>query len=107
MALARGSAVRQGLPPELVIHICRLAGFESINRAYALESPLEHVTVRAFHSGEVASKMWFQTQPLTKRMLSHIKSIQLVTLSRHQGWVSDPNVSTFIAGIDYPWTPTL
>lgn len=96
MALARGSDMnhRSSLPEELVIYICRLAGFSHVNSAYAHESKVGDISVHS--SGPLATRIWFRTQPLSRRMLNHIKSVRLVTDSRHQGWISDPSVSMIL-----------
>ncbi|KAF8742943.1 hypothetical protein RHS02_02522, partial [Rhizoctonia solani] len=85
MALVQGSPARPGLPPELVIYICRLADFEVVR---ITKSPEGIKEVRAW-SPKIESRLWFQTKPLKKPMLSRIKSIQLITMSRHQGWVNN------------------
>ncbi|KDN49270.1 hypothetical protein RSAG8_01972, partial [Rhizoctonia solani AG-8 WAC10335] len=91
MALARGSPDRPRLPLELVIHICRLADFEvqQIRR-----SPEGIKEVRAW-GPMVSSRFWFQTEQFTKEMLSRIRSIQLVTMSRHQGSVDDRHAGSW------------
>ncbi|GAB1519549.1 hypothetical protein RhiTH_002617 [Rhizoctonia solani] len=85
MALVQGSPARPGLPPELVIYICRLADFEVVRITRSPEGIKE---VRAW-SPKIESRLWFQTKPLKKPILSRIKSIQLITMSRHQGWVNN------------------
>ncbi|KAH7343209.1 hypothetical protein B0J17DRAFT_641447 [Rhizoctonia solani] len=85
MALARGSLSRPGLPFELMMHICRLAGFEVLQTRKA---PAGIKEVHAW-SLKVESRLWFQTEQFTKEMLSHIKSIQLITMSHHQGFVGN------------------
>ncbi|KAJ1309241.1 hypothetical protein OPQ81_004907 [Rhizoctonia solani] len=85
MALARGSRTRPGLPFELIIYICRLADFEILQIKRSPEGIRE---VRAW-GPKVESRLWFQTEPFTKQMVSRIKSIQLVTMSHHQGFVDD------------------
>ncbi|ELU45346.1 hypothetical protein AG1IA_00629 [Rhizoctonia solani AG-1 IA] len=85
MALVQGSPARPGLPPELVIYICRLADFEVVR---ITKSPEGIKEVRAW-SPKIESRLWFQTKPMKKPILSRIKSIQLITMSRHQGWVNN------------------
>ncbi|KAF8602640.1 hypothetical protein BDV93DRAFT_523998 [Ceratobasidium sp. AG-I] len=89
MALARGSesGSRPSLPEELVLYICRLAGFCYFNRAYSQESEEKEVGIHS--GGDLVSWVWFKTPPLSKAMVNQIASVQLVTLSSHQGWVGD------------------
>ncbi|CAE6486199.1 unnamed protein product [Rhizoctonia solani] len=89
--LAKGSSSHQALPPELALYICRLAEFESW---YTKKAPAGRKRVYA-SSQDVQSLMWFQTEPFTKQMLHRIKSVQLVTMSRHQGWVSDRDAGSW------------
>ncbi|CAE6474973.1 unnamed protein product [Rhizoctonia solani] len=83
--LSNSSSSHRALPTELVLYICRLAEFVC---QYTKKAPVGRRRVYA-SSQVVQSLIWFQTEPFTKRMLRHVKSIQLVTMSHHQGWVSD------------------
>jgi len=40
-------------------------------------------------------KDWFSTAPLSAHDLANMQSIQLLTFSRDQGWVSDPNAGSW------------
>ncbi|KAG8690778.1 hypothetical protein FRC11_009211, partial [Ceratobasidium sp. 423] len=91
MALARGSPTRPGLPLELVISICRLASFETVQ---IRRSPGSIREVRAWGT-KVESRLWFQTGRFTKELLSRIKSVQLVTMSHHQGFVNDRHAGSW------------
>ncbi|CAE6486190.1 unnamed protein product [Rhizoctonia solani] len=91
MALARGSPNRLGLPLELVIYICRLADFEVQQIKRAPEGIRE---VRAW-GPIVSSRFWFQTEPFTKEMLSRLSSVQLITMSHHQGSVDDRHAGSW------------
>ncbi|CAE6422266.1 unnamed protein product [Rhizoctonia solani] len=90
-ALAQGYLARPGLPPELVIYICRLADFEVIR---ARKSPEGIREVRAW-SSKIESRLWFQTESFTKQMLSRIKGVQLITMSHHQGWIDNPHAGSW------------
>ncbi|KAJ1309242.1 hypothetical protein OPQ81_004908 [Rhizoctonia solani] len=74
--LLNGSSSRQALPQELVLYICRLAEFE---RWYKKRAPQGRTEVHASDS----------------QMLSHTKGVQLMTISRHQGWVNDRNAGSW------------
>ncbi|KAJ1309258.1 hypothetical protein OPQ81_004922 [Rhizoctonia solani] len=63
-ALSTGSSSRQALPPELVLHICRLAEFE---RYYIKRTPRDRKEVHASDS-QAQSLVWLQTGPFTKQM---------------------------------------
>ncbi|KAL5636415.1 hypothetical protein ACGC1H_000397 [Rhizoctonia solani] len=90
-ALARGSSDRPGLPLELVIHICRLAGFE----VQQVSRPPKGIKeVRAW-GPMISSRFWFQTEQFTKETLSRARSIQLVTMSHHQGPVDDRHAGSW------------
>jgi hypothetical protein len=41
--------------------------------------------------GPLRRKLWFTSPPLERRILNNIASVTLVTISRHQGWVSLPS----------------
>ncbi|KAH7343208.1 hypothetical protein B0J17DRAFT_713405 [Rhizoctonia solani] len=91
VGLLNGSSSRRAIPPELVLYICRLAEFE---RWYTKRAPKGHS--RVYASGANArSLVWFQTEPFTKSMLTHVKGVQLVTMSHHQGWVGDRNAGSW------------
>ncbi|KAJ1309248.1 hypothetical protein OPQ81_004913 [Rhizoctonia solani] len=79
--LSNGSGSRRALPTELVLYICCLAGFEIWSTTRAPEG---HKRIRA-SSAQAQSLVWFQTEPFTRQMLRHTKSVQLVTISRYRG----------------------
>ncbi|CAE6533721.1 unnamed protein product [Rhizoctonia solani] len=89
--LLNGSSSRHALPLELVRIICQLAGFENW---HATRAPKGRKSVRTWED-KVKSRVWFQTEPFTKQTLNHIKSAQLVTISRHQGWVDFRNAGSW------------
>ncbi|KAL5636414.1 hypothetical protein ACGC1H_000396 [Rhizoctonia solani] len=89
--LSNSSSSHRALSPELVLYICRLAEFVCWHNK---EAPVGRRRVHA-SSQDVQSLVWFQTEPFTKKMLHHVKSIQLVTMSRHQGWVGDRDAGSW------------
>ncbi|CAE7091473.1 unnamed protein product [Rhizoctonia solani] len=91
IGLSNGSGSRRSLPPELVLLICRLAGFEVWR---AKKSPRGRRKIYS-SSNIVWSHVWFQTEPFTKEMLGGSRSVQLVTMSRHQGWVGDRDAGSW------------
>lgn len=59
-------------------------------------------------SGDVQTKRWFTTPPLTDVDLAHIAAFQLVTSSKDQGWAGDLNTASyswFDVGIGRPDAP--
>ncbi|CAE6422252.1 unnamed protein product [Rhizoctonia solani] len=90
VGLYNGSSSRQALSLEIALYICRLAGFERWGTKRALEGYEIHA-----QDSEVESFVWFHFGPFTKQALNHIKSVQLVTMSRHQGWVSNRNAGSW------------
>ncbi|CAE7113321.1 unnamed protein product [Rhizoctonia solani] len=66
---------RQGLPPELALYICQLAGYKVW---HAKAAPAGPKGVYEWDS-QIQSLVWFQTEPFTRRMLGRTKSVQLVT----------------------------
>jgi hypothetical protein len=87
IGLSNALGARQALPPELALYICQLAGFEQWGTKHAPEGYEIHA-----NDSEVQSITWFQFGPFTKRTRNLVKSVQLVTMSKHQGWVSDRGV---------------
>ncbi|KAF7799908.1 hypothetical protein EIP86_011150 [Pleurotus ostreatoroseus] len=96
-ALQRGSSdspncsLRPPLPPELVRIIIRYAGFKVPDSALATATNACQVSSR----GPRATKVWFWGGPLTDTRLARIAALQLVTVSRDQGWVSDPTAGSW------------
>ncbi|CAE6474796.1 unnamed protein product [Rhizoctonia solani] len=90
MGLLHDSGSRKALPLELVLHICRLAGFE---RWHAKAAPNCKGVYE--HGSRMQSLAWFQTDPFTKQMLSHTKSIQLVTVLDSQALMGDHSIGWF------------
>ncbi|CAE6533728.1 unnamed protein product [Rhizoctonia solani] len=90
-SLSNSSSSQRALPPELVLYICRLAGFEIWHTKRA---PRGRKSVRTWDDN-VKSRVWFQTEPFTKQMLNHTKSVQLITISRHQGWVRNRDAGSW------------
>jgi hypothetical protein len=79
---------RPALPVELVRLIIRTAALMVPDRQQthrAGRSILVHVTTR--DETPVVSRVWFRTKPLD---LAKTAAVQLVTMSRDQGWVSPP-----------------
>ncbi|QRV88158.1 hypothetical protein RhiJN_16176 [Ceratobasidium sp. AG-Ba] len=90
LGLAQGSKRnrRPPLPEELVILICSFANFICLNLEYSRE---ENRDTDVSSDGPIASETWLRSPPLTLQIINEIHSIQLLTESCHQGWVSDPN----------------
>ena len=88
-SLEGGYHSRPGLPVELVIYIFRLADCVLPSERFTMKID---IPCRAkASSGTISNTIWFSTPPLSREPLSRIASIQLVTLSRDQGWCGDPS----------------
>ncbi|KIJ56433.1 hypothetical protein M422DRAFT_23700 [Sphaerobolus stellatus SS14] len=90
IALERGNRTpyRPGLPVKLVIYIMRLADCTSVNRRLttSVDTPCR---IKADDSKAI-QKLWFETPTLTIGEISNMARIQLHTVSRDQGWCSNP-----------------
>ncbi|CAE6533797.1 unnamed protein product [Rhizoctonia solani] len=96
--LSHGSSSRKALPTELVLYICRLAGFE---RWHTKKAPEGRKGV--YKCGPRSqSLVWFQTEPFTRKMLGRIKSVQLVTISNSGGFMDGPNTAWFELQVAQP-----
>ncbi|OBZ77690.1 hypothetical protein A0H81_01694 [Grifola frondosa] len=88
-SLERGSASlsnsRPPLPRELILSIFRLAELVIPSSSVSCS---EQSDVRS--NGNLAEKIWFATPPLRCVDLTKLAFVKLETVSRHQGWVSDP-----------------
>ena len=92
-ALLHGAPTRPALPAELVALIVRYAEFMVPDPSRTIPVP-RRIKVTA-HTGDVETKRWFTTHPLTDVDLAHIAAFQLVTRSRDQGWTGDPNTASY------------
>ncbi|KZV71219.1 hypothetical protein PENSPDRAFT_751928 [Peniophora sp. CONT] len=105
-ALLHGSSDRPALPTELVALIVRYSEFAVPDPARTLSAPGK-VSVTA-STGDIQTKRWFATPPLTDFDTAHIAAFQLVTYSKDQGWAGDPNTASyswFDIGIGQPNAP--
>ncbi|KAF8590665.1 hypothetical protein K439DRAFT_40474 [Ramaria rubella] len=92
-SLEGGTLERPGLPVELIIYILRLADCVLPSPRFNIEigDPC-HVRAR---SGDTVFQTWFSTPPLDRGLLSKIARMQLKTVSRDQGWCSNPGAGSW------------
>ncbi|KZV71210.1 hypothetical protein PENSPDRAFT_606239 [Peniophora sp. CONT] len=100
-ALQTGSSTRPALPPELLLHITAFCGWVLPDRVHA-----ETSTVYCHsYGGNKAEERWFLSAPIADEDIRRIAAIQLVTVAKDQGWISDPGAgiySWFEVGLERP-----
>jgi len=122
----KGINRRPGLPTELILYIFRLAGVinrapspqSSFKWAYQVPRGLADVILGTLHradcrwvfgsSGALERSLLFETPSLDRAMLMKMGQIRLTTLSKDQGWCSNPrdgSWSWFEVGILAPPPP--
>jgi len=87
--LRAGTSSRPALPLELVLAILRLAGCTS--HVPRIITSIEDSCEADSYGSEVTRESWFTTQPWTRTMLTNAARMQLVTISRDQGFCDNPS----------------
>lgn len=101
-ALLWGSHNRSPLPLELVLRILRLAECICPVPSRKLSLTSRTSALAASSLSDIAVVSWMMSQPLEHRSLSRIAQMQLVTVSRDQGWGNQGPWSWFEVAILTP-----
>ncbi|KAI0035315.1 hypothetical protein K488DRAFT_43586, partial [Vararia minispora EC-137] len=86
LALRYGTPRRRRLPEELVALIMRLAGCTAPDPARTVVCT-ERIFLRC-RTMQYISRVWFRSPALTAADVSRMAAMQLVTMSRDQGWAT-------------------
>ena len=89
-----GPSRRPGLPIELVLEIFDLAEIikPTPTASYTIRS---HQPCYVRSIGPVQEALFFHSPPLSRAFLAHVRQMQLYTVSRDQGWASQPEAGSW------------
>lgn len=90
----RHYARRSPLPMELVILIFAFSGVTKLEPTLTLTTRLSSLIQVDTH-GPQCDVVIMHTEPMTQHLLDRLRRVQLITLSRDQGWVSDKKAGSW------------